>query len=131
MNEQFSIIDAINRETTRELNRVLGDSVHVDRTAAAARRDLGIERAARKSGEDWQQAALDRLRMYLRAWELPFLTEDFSHWALANDFRPPHDGRAWGAVMQTAARRKLIRKVGYRAAKTSNLSPKVLWQRSY
>lgn len=103
----------------------------IDRAKAAARRDEGIERVSRKAGHDWNEAALDRLRQFIAGRVDPFLAEDVVYYAEAVGFRKPHDARAWGAVMQSAARRGLIVRIGYAKAKTSNLSPKVLWQRRF
>lgn len=114
MNEQLNILDAIDR--------------------ARGRAQLGIERSARRSGNDWQEAALDRLRFYLQTNGEPFLAEHFIKIAMERKCPPlsaPPDARAFGAVMQTAFRKKIIRKVGYAPANSSNRSPKTLWQRSY
>jgi hypothetical protein len=54
------------------------------------------------------------------------LAENVRNWA-SDKLPDPPDGRAWGAVMQRARRAGYIRKVGYREAQSSNLSPKVLW----
>lgn len=56
-----------------------------------------------------------------------FLTEEFRS-SLPRGFPQPHDGRAWGTIVQDAKRAKLIKRVGYRCARSSNLSPKPEWE---
>ena len=40
----------------------------------------------------------------------------------------PTDQRAWGGVINYASRHKLIRRVGYAPARSSNGSPKPVWE---
>ncbi|OQC36088.1 MAG: hypothetical protein BWX64_02210 [Acidobacteria bacterium ADurb.Bin051] len=40
----------------------------------------------------------------------------------------PTDQRAWGAVVNRASRRGLIRRVGFAPARSSNGSPKPVWE---
>jgi hypothetical protein len=101
---------------------------------AAIARDLGIMRSGSKADRvvpGWQGKALYCLERYLS--QLPprheFLAEEFVHYASMAGLEDPPDGRAYGSVMQQAARKGLILKVGYRVALSSNLSPKTLWQR--
>ncbi len=92
---------------------------------AERKRDEGIARAQRHAGDPWTEFAVNLVRRY--ASEHPqFLTEDFVDWTRGLIAEPP-DGRAWGAVMRIAARKGLVRKVGYAPARTSNLSPKCVW----
>jgi hypothetical protein len=103
----------------------------IDFAAAAQRRDTGIKRAADHADRDlpgWGEAALDYLRKYATE-HASFLAEEV-RWAGegSGSIPPPPDGRAWGAVMQCARRAGVIRKDGYREAKDSNLSVKVLWR---
>ncbi len=56
-----------------------------------------------------------------------FLAEDVRQFAAGNGFKTPTSSKAWGAVMQRAAKNKLIVKVGYAPARSSNLSPKCQW----
>jgi hypothetical protein len=92
------------------------------------RRDDGIARAAEHSGVLWQDMALDAVRQYAASHE-QFLTEDARIDARQSLALPePTDGRAWGAVMQRARREKIIERIGYKPAKSSNLSPKPLWK---
>ena len=98
----------------------------------AARRDDGIERVSMKADlldEGWTDRAYSALLLYLAKFgAVPFIAEEVRAWAEDNRLiSAPHDSRAWGQVMRRAAREKNIRKVGYKPAKSSNLSPKVLW----
>lgn len=100
--------------------------------AAIDRRDTGIHRAVEKADRDssgWSDAAFYAVLRYVSEHSEPFLAEQLREWAEAEGYiDPPANARAWGAVMQRAARRGAIKKVGYELAKSSNLSPKVLWQ---
>lgn len=97
-----------------------------------AKRDLGISRAiqgAVNNDPEWFDAAYIGLLRFTMRHEDPFLTEDVRAWSEQHGYvLPPENARAWGAVMRSAAKNGLIQKVGYRPAKSSNLSPKVLWE---
>lgn len=97
---------------------------------AIARRDDGIARAIEHAGQRWKRLARGYVLEYLAAQSESFLAEDARAFAERLGFEAPPDGRAWGAVIQGAAREGLIAKVGYAPAKSSNLSPKVLWRRT-
>jgi hypothetical protein len=98
------------------------------RDEARARRDNGIERAAAHAEQElagWRETAIQFLRRYAES-HVDFLAEDVIDAALGTVPMPP-DSRAWGAVFRRAAKEAVIEKLGYRPAKTSNLSPKVYW----
>lgn len=97
-------------------------------------RDLGILRSGSKADRavpGWQAKALYCLERYLT--QVPagheFLAEEFVKYASAAGLEAPPDGRAYGTVMQQAARKGLIGKWGYKLALTSNMTPKCLWRR--
>lgn len=94
---------------------------------ARARRDDGIQRAGDHAGNEWKDRARGYVLEFLAGNPEPFLAEDLREFAEVRGLFAPPDGRAWGAVIQSAARDGLIRKVGYAPAKSSNLSPKVQW----
>lgn len=97
---------------------------------AAARRDDGMQRAVQHADAVdmfWSETAYAHVFDFCKT-QTTFLTEDARAFAEGRGLNPPPDGRAWGAVMQRAARNGLMRKVGYAPAKSSNLSPKVLWE---
>lgn len=94
---------------------------------AIARRDDGIGRSGDHAGDRWKRAARGYLLEFLVGRRAPFLAEDVRQFAESHRLESPPDGRAWGAVIQSAARERLIRKVGYAPARSSNMSPKVLW----
>lgn len=103
------------------------------RMNAAAKRDTGMERAEDKANRDapfWSDRALLAVEKYCAAHpDLKFLGEDVREWAEARKLvSAPDNGRAWGAVFRKAASMKIIRKVGYAPARSSNLSPKCLWK---
>lgn len=95
---------------------------------AIARRDEGIQRAADHAGKRWQRIARGYVLEYLVGRSTPFLAEDVRQFAESRGLELAPDSRAWGAVIQSVARERLIVKEGYAAAKSSNLSPKVLWR---
>lgn len=99
---------------------------------AALRRDDGIERVSMKADllqEGWTDRAYAALTIFCAKAKEPFIAEDVREWAEGLGLiSAPHDSRAWGQVIQRAARSDLIRKIGYAPAKSSNLSPKVLWE---
>jgi hypothetical protein len=94
-----------------------------------ARRDKGIHDSADHAGGDWIEEAVGYLEQYTVNARAPFLGEQVRAWAEGQGLAAPPDGRAWGAVMQAGRRRKLIVSCGYAPAKSSNLSPKVLWHK--
>lgn len=100
--------------------------------AAAERRDAGIEASeasANRHDAGWSDHAYHALQSYMR--EFPgrrFLCEEVRGWAEAAVALPtPPNQKAWGGIMQRAARAKLIVKTGAREAKSSNLSLKPEW----
>jgi len=99
---------------------------------AIEKRDLGIHRAVEGAKNDdphWFDSAYYGLILYTVHHEDPFLTEDVREWCEQRGYvLPPANARAWGAVMQAAAKHKVIQKIGFGLAKSSNLSPKVLWE---
>lgn len=104
----------------------------LSRTAANERAEDGMNRArkhAEKITKSWRLLGMVALEKFLaeRRWE-PFLAEQFVDWCKKNEVPLPPDGRAWGSVIASARRLKIIVKVGWGAAATSNLSPKPLWQ---
>ena len=93
----------------------------------------GMEQAAAHADREepgWTDRALGFLLVYgdLQA---EFISEDVARWAHANGLPDPTDSRAWGAVFNRASRRGLIHKTGgFRAAVTSNGSPKPVWRKA-
>lgn len=110
----------------------MADQVVMDFEAARRRRDEGARRAAehaeRVVDPQWQTKAAEFFERVIAGVRGPFLAELVVAEAKAANFPLPPDGRAWGAVIQRAARAGKIVKVGYAPASTSNCSPKVLWR---
>ena len=98
---------------------------------SASRRDLGIERSAARAGEAWQRQARGYLLEWLSSPRPDWLTEEFREWATARGLDSPPDGRAFGKVMQSAKRERLVVAVGYAPACSSNGSAKVLWRAAH
>ena len=95
---------------------------------AVTNREEGIAAAGNHAGESWKDRAATALGNYAVGIGKPFLIEDAADWAYGHGVSWPEDGRAWGAAVRLAQKQGLIRKCGYGEARTSNLSPKVLWQ---
>ena len=98
----------------------------------AERRDDGMQRAVDHADavvHSWSDRAGELLLEYA-AQRGPWMVEDLREWAYVHGLPSPPDGRAWGAVVQRAARAGSIVRVGWCEAKSSNLSPKGLWLRA-
>ncbi len=97
--------------------------------AAIDRADRAMAQCADKANrlhDGWTVQAHKLLRRYLSCWPtVTFLTEDFQSWAHLEGLPIPHDNRAMGGVMKSAARAGLIRRQGYATDKFC--SPKTLW----
>lgn len=95
----------------------------------AERRDDGMQRAVDHADavvHSWSDRAGELLLEYA-AQRGPWMVEDLREWAYVHGLPSPPDGRAWGAVVQRAARAGTIIRIGWQEAKSSNLSPKGLW----
>lgn len=95
---------------------------------ALAARDVGMARAERGAGSDWQRLALGYLREYVALDGAPFMAEDFRVFAEAHGLAPPANSKAYGPLMMQAARLGIVRACGYAPAASSNGSPKVRWE---
>ena len=97
---------------------------------ARVRRDDGMKRAvdhADRVSHAWSVLAYQMLIDYLR-YDGPFLAEEYVAWAKDGGIPDPPDNRAFGAIIQRAARAGLIVKAGYREDRYC--SPKTLWRRA-
>ena len=100
---------------------------------AAASRDTGMalsEANANRAKIRWSEDAEMTVILYCNTHKgQDFLTEQIREWGEDMGFvDAPPNAKAWGGVMRRSAANGVIRKVGYGAAKSSNLSPKVLWR---
>lgn len=93
---------------------------------ACVRRDSGMQRAAEHAGREWQDRAVGFVRRYARLYPR-MLAENVRAMADANGFASPSN-KAWGPVMQRAAREGIIKADGYAPANSSNRSPKTQWR---
>lgn len=93
---------------------------------------LALESAEQKV-EDWGDKCFTLLKQYLEINREPFLAEFFRGWCEAGNRipEPPHK-RAYGPILNRAARAGLIRRQGY--APTSNpkahCAPTTVWVRN-
>jgi hypothetical protein len=99
------------------------------------RRDTGIARAAARADREipqWSDLAFEFITRYCIANGKghEFHGEALRQCAERTGLIPePPDARAYGSVFRRAARAGLIRKTGrYVLAKSSNLSPKPVWE---
>lgn len=101
----------------------------VSHETADLKREIGMGRAVMRADKEtggWADLAYGKVVEFASR-NREFLTEDLR--ACLDDYFPhPQDGRAWGSVMRRAARNKIIRRKGYAPARSSNLSPKPLWE---
>jgi hypothetical protein len=105
----------------------------MDAHAAIQRRDTGIALSVEKADRQrsgWSKRAYVALLRYLVKHREPFLIESMREWAEQNNYIDvPENGRAWGSVVRHAVKQGVIGHAGYGLAKSSNLSPKVMWKR--
>lgn len=99
---------------------------------AVRRRNEAMEQVVNHADElapNWSDRAYSALALYCTKMREPFITEDVRAWAEGLGLiSAPHDSRAWGAVIRRAAAAGMVEKIGFAPARSSNLSPKVLWQ---
>jgi hypothetical protein len=103
-----------------------------DTVAAIKRRDRGMARStghAEATTPGWRDEAHKALLVYISTMKAPdFLTEDLIAWTKTIPTIPqPPDDRSWGSIILGAARAGVIRRVGFRAANTSNRGAKSVW----
>lgn len=101
--------------------------------AAKAARDKGHaagDACARKAGSEWVENAITSVRWYAGfTWPKDFTMEELRTSLIFLD--APPDARAWGSVTrQAVARGIIVRTGGYRAAVSSNGSPKPLYRKA-
>lgn len=77
----------------------------------------------------WSEQALAFVVTYAASHD-QFMAEDAREYAHKQGLPLPPEGRAWGYVLQSAAKRKLIVRAGYQPARSSNGSPKCLWSKA-
>lgn len=93
---------------------------------ASERMHQGMRSASAGEGAEWPQAAMRLIRTFTQM--IPgqtFLVEQLNQWAGSER---PGNGKAWGPIIQKAARMGIIERAGYAPALTSNNSPKCLWR---
>lgn len=105
----------------------------MDAHTAQVKRDTGIALSVDKANRDrsgWSKRAYIALLRYLVKHKEPFLVESMREWAEQHDYiDAPENGRAWGSVVRHGVKQGVICHAGYGLAKSSNLSPKVMWKR--
>jgi hypothetical protein len=96
---------------------------------ARDRRDTSMARVQSKADRvcpGWVAQAESLLMRFLLGRTEPFITEQFAEWAEGQGLPEPHDSRAYGPLMNRAARLHWIVKVGYRTDRWA--SPKTEWK---
>ena len=100
----------------------------LDEKAAAERRDAGMARAAEHAGTPWATLAYGWLQAFAQHHEF-FHVDEFWDWSLPRGMTEGPSPRAFGAVIQRAAKAGLISKTRVSAPSVrSNLSPKPVWR---
>lgn len=72
-----------------------------------ARKEMGVNQVLHNSAE-WKDRAVTEIEYLANTKDL-FTCDD-----LRERIEAPHHGNAWGAVFNAAAKKKIIKKVGYR-----------------
>jgi hypothetical protein len=88
--------------------------------------EAAADRADRDS-DGWTEQAEVLFARFAKEAAKPFLTEEARRFAESCGLPKPPDGRAWGHVAKKCQRTGVIVPAGFRAAKSSNGSPKILW----
>ncbi len=100
--------------------------------AAKERAELGMDRAARRAENlhaEWCKQALEALRRFAAGQHGMFLIETARE-VIGSALPAPTDARAWGRVVQDAARLEFIEKTKLTApAVSSNATAKPLWRK--
>ena len=110
------------------------DAPIAPRPTAQQLADDGMMRAADHADaveEGWSERAYSMLLDYA-AEHFEFMTEDVRHWSIEQGFSLPPDGRAWGQVIRTASKLKLICKHGYGQTSSPNMHKGLatIWKRT-
>lgn len=109
--------------------------LELDYTKASEERDAGIERAVSHANAvtaNWSDIAFEKLKEFLQIFSDPFQAEEVRSFAAVDDeFPEPPSRRAWGGVIRTAARKGLIKRIGFKNTKSvkSHCTPSSLWQK--
>lgn len=77
-------------------------------------RDAGIAKAvghAEKNNPGWSNKAYALLKKFLNSHVGSFQAEELRSYAAVEDFELPPSARAWGGIIQKAARERLIKKI--------------------
>lgn len=80
---------------------------------------------------DWRTPAMRYLQRYAKRAKAEgrrFLTEEFVQAAREAGIPQPHDARNYGSLVMQAQSERIIRKAGYKRARTSHHTPKTLWE---
>jgi hypothetical protein len=95
---------------------------HPGHEAAQACKD-----SADRQVSNWSVDATEYLLKFAGEVREPFLVESARSWAHEHGLTDPPDQRAWGSVVRMLYRSGRLGFAGYRAAPSSNYSPKCLW----
>ena len=91
-------------------------NVQHDLFEARRDRDVAIKVAIDHANDvepRWSDRALVYLEQYILLFGEPFRCEQVREWATDNGLSEPPTTRAWGGVIAGAAKRGIIRRVGY------------------
>lgn len=100
---------------------------------ARDRAEVGMDRAARRAERlhaDWCREATEALRKFAAGQKGSLFLIEMARVVIARELDTPSDARAWGRVVQQAARAGYIVKTNLMApAASSNASGKPLWKK--
>lgn len=99
---------------------------------ARNRRERGIVSSilhAENDADNWPDRAFGHLCMFAGLQTTPWTIEQFREYAAEHGLDMPEELRAFGGVTLRALHRKIIERVGYSPAHSSNGSPKPLYLR--
>lgn len=109
----------------------MDDQLTLDFTARVLR-DAGIKLAAdhaERESPGWGELALGYVKEYA-CYHTEFTGEDCRMYAESRGFEAPPHKRAWGSVLLSAARRRIIKKIGTRQVQNprAHMAIATLWK---
>lgn len=121
---QLDIFEQDLKPIAEAVARAILDPLKVARISATIER---VTAHAEEAAPGWKERALAYVREYAASHQ-HMMCEHCRIFAELDGLERPHDERAWGGIMRTAAHRGIIQADGYAPAVSSNLSPKRYWK---
>jgi len=107
------------------------EQLELDNFKSEQNKQVGINKAidsAELKQLSWKDEALKYLRQYP---DKSFMAEDVRVWAHRHGLIKPPSARAWGGIIQRAARLKIIRQTGFGFVNNPNAhrTPAAVWEK--